>query len=509
MDFRKNDFAGGDRLLNQKFSRAGVDLIRRVALFITFVCAVSVPSACVRTDCATADGFCDVSVLYWLYTGPCDVYSWSTYFGATNGTEVAESIVQSADAGYVMAGKAFQPFGSPINGFINPGTRNFLVIKFSESGRYLWHTFLGESGDRPVSMVAASDGYIISGAAISSFGSPLQAYSGSNDGFVAKIDLNGNLLWHTYFGTAGSEEVGQIISDGAGNYVLGGKSVGNIANAGTVVVSNTNAGTDQVLVMKINANGTPLWQSHFGGTSADTGYRIARYANGYVLAGTSDQAFDASFNNQRNAINGGGTADLMVLGVDFNGNYLWHTFHGGTTTADDASSVGVLADGRILVSGISRDTWSTPVNPHPDPGAQNAMAIFVLDTNGDLKWNTFQGNAGGTGNTMTRAVQRTNKQILFLGTSSGSFGNPVQPFQGVADLVVGALDASTGQLLSHSFYGGAATNDAASPTAFLQTCDNGFIISGASDGNFGNPIEPYAGTGFQGQVIKLAPLEVP
>ncbi|MEQ9366481.1 MAG: hypothetical protein RIF32_19730 [Leptospirales bacterium] len=467
-------------------------------------------SACraFSTECDAADLLCDPAALL-LYNAPCHARSWSTYFGALTGTgEFAEAVVQSSDSGYILAGRAFEPFGAPIRAFSSPGTRNIMVIKFSEDGVYQWHTFLGETADRPVSMVATADGYVVAGAATASFGGPRQAFSTANDAIVAKIDLNGNLLWHTYFGTAGSEEVRQIVSDGAGNFVLAGKSLGDIPNAGPVVVSNTNPATDQIFVMKIDGEGAPLWQSHFGGAGAETANKIALFQDGYVVGSQGDTAFASAFTNQRNAVNGGGSDDFALVGIDFNGNYLWHSFQGGAGTADDLTSVRALADGRILVGGNSTTTWGNPVNPHPDSGLQPAMAFFTLTKTGDLSWNAFYGNAGGSGSALQMATQTSNGEIAFLGSATASFALPRRPYQGLSDFVVGSLDAVTGALLRHSFYGGPVTNELALPNGFLPSCDNGFLVTGVSDGNFGDPIEAYAGTGNQAYVLKITPKEL-
>ncbi|MCR9145197.1 MAG: hypothetical protein NXI24_23365 [bacterium] len=456
-------------------------------------------------DCEKADVSCDPTALL-LYNAPCHARSWSTYFGAETGTgEFMEAVVQTSDAGYAMVGRAFQPFGSPILPFSSPGTRNIFVIKFNEDGAYQWHTFLGESTDRPTALVAAPDGLLVVGAAILGFGSPRQAFNTANDAIVAKLDFNGNLQWHTYFGTAGTEEVRDVVSDGAGNYVLAGKSVGNIANAGTVVVSNTDPATDQMFLMKIDGEGTPLWQSHFGGAGAEVANKITRFQNGYVISGAADTAFNGAFTNQRNGITGGGTNDFALVGVDFNGNYLWHTFQGAAGQADDTVSLETLADGRLLVGGVSDATWGSPVSPHPASGVQNAMAIFTLTADGDLSWNAFYGGGGATADTLSRAVQTVNGEIAFLGSSSASFGAPRRPYTGLDDLVVGALDATTGRLLRNNFYGSAATAEQPLASGFMQSCDNGFLVTGAGNGDFGSPIVPYAGTGFQALVLKLAP----
>ena len=459
------------------------------------------------TSCENADVYCDLQAL-WLYNAPCHARDWTTFYGATTNITVAESVAQELDSGYVVAGKSRDTFGSPLIALTSPGTRSIFAAKFDEDGALVWNTFLGESGDRPVRITSTGDGYIVTGMASLSFGAPLAGFSGANDGIIAKLDLNGNLLWHRYVGTAGNESLAGIAADGNGNYIITGRSSANIANAGSIVVSNTNPGTDQIFAMAIDSQGTPLWQSHIGGTGSEVGIEAAVFSGGYLIGASADAVFNAAFNQERNALSAGGAFnDYVIIALDASGNYQWHTFQGATATNDDLALLDSLADGRILVGGQSQTNWGSPANSHPDPGAQPAMTLFVLDSAGALQWNSFYGNAGAGGSNLATAFPgNASDEFVFAGTASAAFGSPIRPYQGGNDLVLGAVDANTGALRRHSFYGG-ATNELMVPPAAVRSCDNGVFVSGGGDGNFGAPIAPYSGTAFQGLHVKLGPSE--
>lgn len=317
------------------------------------------------SDCANSDAFCDPLALV-LYNAPCHARSWSTFYGPVTDAVAAEAVVQAADSGFVMAGRSRETFGAPFLPLMNPGTRNIFVSKFDEDGALLWNTFLGLSTDRPLSMIETGDGYLIAGTATGSFGVPLLAYNLGNDGIVAKLDLNGSLVWHTYIGTALADELADIVSDGAGGFLVTGSSRGDIANAGTIVVANTDPGTDQIFVMKIDAAGTPVFQSHFGGAGQDKGQSIKAIPGGFVIGGSNDAAFNVAFTNQRNP-HSGGSSDYVFVAFNSSGAYLWHTFHGAAGDADDFTFLNTLSDGRILAGGNSNNTWGAPAAPHPAP----------------------------------------------------------------------------------------------------------------------------------------------
>ncbi len=65
-----------------------------------------------------------------------------------------------------------------------------------------WNTFLGGSGsDVPYSMAADGSGNTyVAGQSTATWGSPIRAFSGNVDAFVVKLDRNGTLLWNTFLG---------------------------------------------------------------------------------------------------------------------------------------------------------------------------------------------------------------------------------------------------------------------------------------------------------------------
>ncbi|MEE9269989.1 MAG: SBBP repeat-containing protein [Candidatus Krumholzibacteria bacterium] len=131
------------------------------------------------------------------------------------------------------------------------------------------------------------------------------------------------------------------------------------------------------------------WSQRFGGTGADSGYRIAVDLSGnMIITGTFSNATD---------FGGGplvsvGSGDVFVAKYAANGRHLWSRRFGGPNL-DSGSSVGIDADGNVFVTGCvvgAIDFGGGPLT------AAGGVDIFVmkLDANGNYLWSLLFGDVG-------------------------------------------------------------------------------------------------------------------
>jgi hypothetical protein len=88
-----------------------------------------------------------------------------------------------------------------------------------------------------------------------------------------------------------------------------------------------------------------------------------------------------------------GGSDLVVLKLNPQGAYQWHTYYGGYLE-DYAYGIAVRGS-RLYVTGVSETSWvgdsgQPPANPYTDKGD---WVIFGLDTDGHYVWHAFYGGA--------------------------------------------------------------------------------------------------------------------
>jgi len=116
------------------------------------------------------------------------------------------------------------------------------------------------------------------------FGTTTLTSSGYEDIFVAKLDSNGNWLWAKKAGGQSNDGGRSITVDDNGNSYVTGVFEGS-ATFGTTTL--TSSGSDDIFVAKMDINGNWLWAKQTGGTNTDLGQSIAVDANGnsYITGG--------------------------------------------------------------------------------------------------------------------------------------------------------------------------------------------------------------------------------
>ena len=98
-----------------------------------------------------------------------------------------------------------------------------------------WNTFVGSiEGDGGYAIAVDSSGNsYVTGQSEAAWGSPVNAYQGGIDAFVAKLGTSGNLIWNVFFGGAQDDEHEGIALDSTSVYLTGAsdESWGNPVNA--------------------------------------------------------------------------------------------------------------------------------------------------------------------------------------------------------------------------------------------------------------------------------------
>jgi hypothetical protein len=267
------------------------------------------------------------------------------------------------------------------------GSYDIVVVKMDEDSNYLWHTFFGGSGT-DVAWGVSVDGsgnVVVAGESTATFKmggtAPKNAYAGGDDIVVVKMDGDGNYLWHTFFGSAegsGTDVAWGVSVDGIGNVVVAGYSTATFDVGGTAP-KNAYAGSDDIVVVKMDGSGNYLWHAFFGGTGLDVAFGVKVDGSGnVVVAGLSTASFNVDWTAPKNAY--AGSQDIVAVKMDGNGNYLWHTFFGGVGP-DVAFGVSVDVSGNVVVAGSSTATFNVGVTAPKNAHAGDADIVVVkIDT---------------------------------------------------------------------------------------------------------------------------------
>lgn len=212
----------------------------------------------------------------------------------------------------------------------------FKAFSFAQAPNYNWVSNNNTSGQEDsysiaidsVNKVIYSCGYIDQNGAFPGLLSSEMNYGGGNgssDGYLAKYDFNGNLIWVVNMGSTGNDEVRAVSLGIDGNVYLTGfgqqsglwfKSIGT---PNYTLASNSN--NSDVFIASYTSNGSVRWVRRGGGIGNDYAQTITTTKNSVVVMGTyKDAATFGSFSttNLYNTFH-----NHFIVSYNFSGTPLW------------------------------------------------------------------------------------------------------------------------------------------------------------------------------------------
>ena len=271
---------------------------------------------------------------------------WQKNYGDDAVNNVALSLQQTIDGGYIVAGHDF---------YSNTQTYDILILKLFSDGTVEWNkTYRGSLDDLPHSIQQTVDGgYIVAGRT-NSFG------TGEYDIWILKIASDGMIEWQKTYGESQNEmvySIHQTLDDG---FIVAGS------------INSFGAGSSDYWIIKLNPLGDIEWQKTYGGSLMDVAYSIQQTVDGgYVVAGET-----SSF--------GAGNGDFWILKLNTLGNIEWQKTYGGSQR-EEVSFIQQTCDGTYIVAG-STDSYGVRKRDFLvlkvfSNGAVNPACRFISDSN--------------------------------------------------------------------------------------------------------------------------------
>jgi hypothetical protein len=276
---------------------------------------------------------------------------WQKSLGGT-GIDEASSIHQTLDGGYIVGGSSNSNNGD-VSG--NHGSKDFWVIKISDSGNIQWQkSFGGTETDALWSVCQTTDkGYIIAGLSCSNNGDVTGHHGSiySADYWVIKTDSIGTIQWQKSLGGTYDDWAYSIQQTTDGGYIVAG---GSGSPDGDVT---GNHGAFDFWIVKLSNTGSIQWQKSFGGSSPERVYSIQQTSDGgYVACGMTQS-------NNGDVTGFQGSVDYWMIKIDTVGNLQWQKTLGGTIE-DWAHSLCQTADGKYAIAGYSLSYNGDVTGPH-------------------------------------------------------------------------------------------------------------------------------------------------
>jgi len=243
-----------------------------------------------------------------------------------------------------------------------------------------WVSYFGGSG-RDVGRSVTTDvsgnviftGYSLStdlpvstGAFQTVFGGFGNAFWGTGDAFVTKMDMQGNLLWSTYYGGTSDDYGGYgITTDAAGNVIVTGNTISTNfpvgASGANTLHQNTYGGCSScisngdVFLLKLDAGGQRLFATYYGGSNSDKGLDVTTDGNNIYLYGCTNSPNNISSTGTfQPALKG--SNDVFIAKFSATGVRAWATYVGGSFDDNYGGGGGIeynSVSGNIYFSGTT------------------------------------------------------------------------------------------------------------------------------------------------------------
>ncbi len=277
---------------------------------------------------------------------------WQNTIGGS-GEEILRSIFQTVDGGYLITADS----DSNISGDKTENSRggfDYWIIKLNATGTIVWqHTYGGIGSDyNPIGQQTLDGGYIVAGTSTTNVsGEKTDPSNGDADIWALKLDAAGTIIWQNSIGGSDGDYTNAISLANDGGFIINSSSKSNISGD----KSENQIGPFDFWVVKLNPDGAVQWENTIGGTSVDSGYRvIATMDGGYLAGGQSNSP--ASGDKSENSL---GLYDYWIIKLDSNGTIVWENTIGGGlddffTDLIELTSGNFLVTG-ISYSGIGGD----------------------------------------------------------------------------------------------------------------------------------------------------------
>jgi hypothetical protein len=199
-------------------------------------------------QCVGHNGFPD---FYLVRTDSVGDTLWTRAYGR-NHWDGANSVAQTSDGGFIMAGYSYEDITNEIE--------EFCLMKTNAQGDTLWTRIYGEFGGAAESVQQTADGgYIAAGCRWT-----------SGNFYVVKTNDEGDTLWTRTYGNGIAHSVLQT-SDGG--YIVAGSLWGDADNSTFYLV-------------RTDSQGDTLWTRTYGGVDHEVAYSVQQTSDGgYIIAG--------------------------------------------------------------------------------------------------------------------------------------------------------------------------------------------------------------------------------
>lgn len=374
---------------------------------------------------------------------------WAHYQAGDNVDETLGSAAD--DDGYTYA-TGYYSTAATVNNvdLVVNGLSDVYVSKVAQNGSTEWSFgFGGVQSDRGLAIDVDQVGNVLvcgfyTGMLDFGNGIILNSNSGSQDAFVLKLDSNGSPVWARSGGSSGGSDRANAIGIDPFGNVIITGQFSGDAQFGSLNLNSTD-GTNDVFIVKYNSEGNELWAKKGTGASLDRGLAITTDNQGGVYA-TGQFSGDITFDNiyPNNSLNA-----FYLIKYSPEGLEEWFRWASGT---EDCIAYGLTSDGdhAYLTGdfGASMSVLGLGIPITISSGYSESIFILSFDSEGDYNWGS---TAGSESLVSSRAIDERDGELAIVGwynctfdSYSAEYGEATFNSIGFKDAFMARYDALSG-----------------------------------------------------------------
>jgi len=350
---------------------------------------------------------------------PAFTTEWQKIYGGEN-DDIANAVIMLEDGDTVIVGECKS---------FNAKRSDICVTRLNKEGQTKWRKLLGgKKKEKGVAISRAKDGNLLILGEGKSFNK-----NGDQDLYIAKLSLEGKVLWEKAFGgdrdeyaggIAGTNDGGVLIVgdtesfskkgyrdiyiirlDKAGNEIsiktIGGqlndeaKSLTRTADGNFMMVGSrevARSGNADFFLMKLNQDGQKIWARTLGQDENDVLLAVAPTPNGGIVATGKTRSYNSV------------QTDLAVMNFNKDGKLIWFKIY-GFKYYDEGNAITMSKDGGYVVAGKTNSMGKGDYDAY----------ILALSSQGKLLWSKLYGD---TNKDIAHGITRTTDgKIVVVGES--------------------------------------------------------------------------------------------
>lgn len=243
---------------------------------------------------------------------------------------------------------------------------NAVLAKYNQYGDVQWQTALSGSGNQKGTSVGVGTTSVY-----------ICGKTEGNDGFIARYDLSGSLVWRKAFGYSGIGSTTITSIDVAESLVVDNSDNAYVVGYGGTVAEfevdiSQYSPNSEILILKYNSDGSIVWKRSIGGVGIDYGFDISKDSsdNLYICGSTTHES---TFTFKTFGLYNG-----FIAKYNSSGTLQWQRGL-GSRGIEHANGIDTDSSGNVYVVGYNI----------PQESTKSKLFLAKYNSSGTLQWQKF------------------------------------------------------------------------------------------------------------------------